>query len=112
MWFDAHIRLKGISSRDIVGYDREVSTHSDVALEIAEKKADAGLGLEAAAVQYGLDFIPLTQEQYDLVFLDAITSHPAVTPLLDWLVSSEAKKEISKLPGYQTDRTGNKISTS
>ncbi len=110
VWFDAHIRMKGISSKEISGYDREVSTHSEVALEIAEKKADAGLGLEAAAVQYGLDFIPLTQEQYDLVFPDAILIHPAVTPLLDWLTSPAARKEISKLPGYQTDRTGNKIS--
>jgi putative molybdopterin biosynthesis protein len=110
VWFDAHLRQKGISSIDIEGYDREVSTHSDVALEIAEKKADAGLGLEAAAVQYGLEFIPLTQEKYDLVFLDAILMHPAVIPLLDWLASPAARKEISKLPGYQTDRTGNKIS--
>jgi putative molybdopterin biosynthesis protein len=109
VWFDAHIRMKGISSRDIDGYDREVCTHSDVALEIAEKKADTGLGLEAAALQYGLDFIPLTQEQYDLVFPNSIISHPAVSPLLDWLTSSAARKEISKLPGYQTDRTGNKI---
>jgi putative molybdopterin biosynthesis protein len=110
VWFDAHIRIKGISTKDIEGYNREVSTHSDVALEIAEKKADTGLGLEAAAAQYGLDFIPLTQEQYDLVFPDSIISHPAVTPLLDWIASPEARKEISKLPGYQSDRTGNKIS--
>jgi putative molybdopterin biosynthesis protein len=112
VWFDAHLRQKGISSIDIEGYDREVSTHSDVALDIAEKKADVGLGLEASAVQYGLDFIPLTQEQYDLVFPDSILTHPAVSPLLDWLTSSAARNEISKLPGYKSDRTGNKISIS
>jgi putative molybdopterin biosynthesis protein len=112
VWFDAHLRMNGIFSKDISGYDREVCTHSEVALEIAEKKADVGLGLEASAMQYGLDFIPLTQEQYDLVFPDSILTHPAVTPLLDWLASPAARHEISKLPGYVSDRTGNKISIS
>lgn len=110
VWFDAHIRILNISSKDIPGYSREVSTHSEVALEIAEKRADTGLGLEAAAMQYGLDFIPLAQEQYDLVFQDSILAHPAVSSLLDWLTSSSAKEEISRLPGYQSGRTGSKIS--
>ena len=108
VWLDAQIRKLGISSAKINGYADEVSTHSEVALAIAEKRVDAGIGIEAAAGQYGLDFLPLTKEQYDLVFPELIIHHPAVVKLLGWLAGTDARKEIAGIPGYEVEKTGNR----
>ena len=106
VWFDAQINKLGIKTANILGYDQEVSTHTEVCLEIAEKRADTGLGLQAAAEQYGLEFIPLIEEQYDLVFLRSSIERPEIRQLIDWLNSDKAKNEISKFPGYRSKYTG------
>lgn len=108
VWFDARLNKLGISADQISGYQNEVSTHSEVALAVAEKNVEAGIGVEAAAVQYGLDFIPLNKEQYDLVIPASVARHPAVAGLLDWLAGPAARMEIAKIPGYMVSKTGNR----
>jgi len=106
VWLDNALRQCGISPKSILGYDNEKMTHSEVALAIAEGQADAGLGLEASARAYGLDFVPLTQEPYDLVFLEAAFHQPAVQRLIAWLSSESARQTIARLGGYETHQTG------
>ncbi|MEP6895311.1 MAG: substrate-binding domain-containing protein, partial [Chloroflexota bacterium] len=67
LWFDAELKRLKIPAEKINGYKLEVKTHSEAAMLIANNKADASLGLQAAAHQHGLDFIPLFEERYDLV---------------------------------------------
>jgi putative molybdopterin biosynthesis protein len=112
VWLDSMIKKLEIDPENITGYERVVSTHSEVALEVAEKRAYAGIGLQAAAAQYGLDFVPLSRERYDIIFLSSLLDHPALRKLVEWLQSPAAKEEISRLPGYQNERTGISISTS
>lgn len=106
VWLDAQIHKLGISPEQISGYADEVSTHSEVALAIAEKRVDAGIGIEAAARHYGLDFLPLIKEQYDLVFPEPINQHPAIIKLLTWLAGPDARKEIARILGYGVEKTG------
>ena len=47
--------------------DPPARSEADVAHAVAAGRADAGLAIAAAARQYGLDFLPLTEERYDLV---------------------------------------------
>jgi excisionase family DNA binding protein len=47
--------------------DPPARNEADVAHAVASGHADAGLGIAAAARQYGLDFVPLAEERYDLV---------------------------------------------
>lgn len=42
-------------------------TEAEVALAVAEGRADAGFGLAAMARRHGLDFLPLAADRYDLV---------------------------------------------
>jgi len=49
----------------IRGYTYEVSSHTGVAAAIAQGRADLGVCIEYAARLYGLDYIPLTWEEYD-----------------------------------------------
>ena len=63
----ADARPASTASR-LPGYDNEEITHSAVAALVAGRQADAGFGLEAAAAQFGLEFVPVATERYYLAF--------------------------------------------
>lgn len=106
VWLDYSLRQLGVSTDQIIGYDIEMKTHSEIAMTIAQGDADVGLGLEASACAYGLDFIPLTRERYDLACFANLLNNPAIQKLIDWLNSASAKQEIASIPGYHTQDTG------
>ena len=66
-----HLRREGIAAASIVGFDRVADTHLAVASAVTTGNADAGLGVYAAARAFGLDFVPIAKERYDLVLLAA-----------------------------------------
>lgn len=108
---DAKLSAAGIKPAQIMGYDRTAHSHFDVARHIAEGQADAGISVWSAAKLIGLDFVPLQEERYDLVIpTPFLTSHPALSDLLDTIVSRSFRTEIEALGGYDMRETG-KIQT-
>ena len=107
VWFDVQVRRLGLTPAQISGYNEEVETHSAVARAIAEERAQVGLGLEAAALAYGLGFIPLKKERYDLVIPAEVWPKGPIQALARWLVTDSAKQEIRQLGGYDVTDTGN-----
>ncbi len=67
LWLDAELHKLKIPAENVNGYEKVVKTHTEAADLISTNKADVALGLQAAAYQHGLDFIPLFEERYDLV---------------------------------------------
>ena len=106
VWLDAHLRQLNIAPERIAGYGQEAQTHSAVAQAIAEGQAEVGLGIEAAALAYGLAFIPLTRERYDLVMPVETWESPSIQGLARWLATDEARKEIMALGGYDLSEIG------
>ncbi|MBN1953917.1 MAG: GntR family transcriptional regulator [Anaerolineae bacterium] len=106
VWLDVHLRRQGVAAEELSGYEHQVSTHSEVALEIAEGRADVGLGIEAAALAYDLGFVPLVMERYDLMIPAAAWSSPPIRALSHWLSTAEARSAIEELGGYDTSATG------
>jgi putative molybdopterin biosynthesis protein len=106
VWLDAALHRAGISGKDIWGYEEELITHSDVAATVAGGRAGVGFGLETAARSYGLDFIPLVRERYDLAIPSENIEHPAMGGLISWLSSAAARKTISGFGGYEVEETG------
>ncbi len=104
VWLDAQTRRLGLTGPQETAL--EVATHSELAQAIAEGRADAGLGIEAAACAWGLGFIPLTRERYDLVIPAEIWETPAIAALVGWLASEEARALLADLGGYETEATG------
>ena len=90
-----------MSSANIIGYDNELYTHTAVATQVYCGNADAGLGVYSAAKLYGLDFIPLFHEEYDLVVRNDSMSNPTVQLFLATLKSDEFKKALNELGGYE-----------
>lgn len=108
LWFDQELNRLGIPPEKIRGYERTVNTHSEAAASIEHGKADAALGLQAAAHQRGLDFVPLFEERYDLVL--PREQEGVLTPLLDYLQTADFRRAADLLTGYNTVRSGDQIS--
>jgi molybdate-binding protein/DNA-binding transcriptional regulator YhcF (GntR family) len=106
VWLDAQLRRAAVDAQAIAGYDHEVTTHAEVARAVAEGAADAGLGIEAAAIAYGLDFVRLTTEPYDLVIPAEAWELRPVQALAAWLDTDAARDAIFGLGGYDTAQTG------
>jgi putative molybdopterin biosynthesis protein len=99
----------GISPGDVDGYAREEPTHLAVAAAIAAGRADAGLGIMAAARAFGLDFVPVTREPYDLVVAPAAMSSPQLAPLWSLLRSDRFRKSVEDLGGYSATEMGRRV---
>jgi molybdate-binding protein/DNA-binding transcriptional regulator YhcF (GntR family) len=106
VWLDAQLNRAAVDAGAIEGYDHEVNTHAEVARAVAESAADAGVGIEAAAIAYGLGFTRLTTEPYDLVVPAETWELPPVKALRAWLRTKEAQDAIAALGGYETEATG------
>ncbi|WP_025917713.1 substrate-binding domain-containing protein [Herminiimonas sp. CN] len=99
-----------IDPATVNGFERCEATHLAVAAAVASGHADAGFGIRAAAMQFGLDFIPLMQEQYYLACLKETLREPAIEKLLALLQSNSWRHIIDGLPGYDASNAGNIVS--
>jgi putative molybdopterin biosynthesis protein len=106
VWLDAQLKGLDVSPDEILGYNREELTHLAVARAIADGEANVGLGIHAAAAAYGLAFVPLTQERYDLVFPESVWETPAAQTVADLIRSSSFQESVSRLGGYDTSSSG------
>ena len=99
-------RKERVDTGAVYGYDREEFTHTAVAAQIASDTADAGMGIYSAARLYGLDFLPVCMEQYDLLISDSAWETPMVQRLLEVLRSREFRDRVAALGGYELAEPG------
>jgi putative molybdopterin biosynthesis protein len=81
--------------------DHIENTHVAVGLCVASGVADVGIGIEAAALQFGLHFVPVVEEEYFLACMHDAIDHPAVRRLRDLLAGSSWAQILRSLPGYR-----------
>ena len=99
-----------IDTDAIYGYDREEMTHNSVAVQIASGSADAGMGIYSAAQLYGLDFIPICVEEYDLLIPEFGWDTPQVQQMIATLKSDAFREKLLAMGGYTLDDPGEVIS--
>ena len=107
LWFDSELKKQKIDSNNITGYDNTAKTHSEAAVLISENKVDVSIGLQAAAHQHGLDFIPLFEERYDLIL--PRENEKVLSPLLDYLQTSSFRSGLNALTGYNASHSGEQV---
>ncbi len=78
---------------------------------IAAGLADVGVASEPAALAYGLDFVPLAAEQFDLVIPAGQAGSREVPGLLKVLSSRWLLDQLATLPGYDPAPCGEHIAT-
>ncbi|MFH1327305.1 MAG: molybdopterin biosynthesis protein [Candidatus Bathyarchaeota archaeon] len=98
-------------STKIKGYQTEAKSHTAVAAAILQGKADVGIGIETAAIKYGLDFIHIADENYDFAINKSRFKKQSVQLFIKMLKSKKFKNQLTKrAPGLAiTDETGTKI---
>ena len=95
---------------ELPGYDSRAAGHLQVAAAIVGGLADAGVSSEPAALAYGLDFIPLAAERFDLVLPAKHAASREVQGLLKVLTSPWLLAQLASLPGYDAGRCGERPS--
>ena len=103
---DQLLAKSGLDARKIQGYDRVAYGHLAAAYCVVSKEADVCLATHSAAKAFGLDFIPLHSERYDLVMRKRTADLPAVKAFLDVLQRATLRRKLEVLAGYDTSETG------
>ncbi|WP_310551972.1 helix-turn-helix transcriptional regulator [Paenibacillus glufosinatiresistens] len=104
---DEQLRLLGLSSRGIEGYRTEETSHLAVAAKVARGEADIGVGtLKAAKIVEGVDFIPLIEEEVDLVMIRSEENEGWIQSVLGILRSPAFRRELSAIHGCDTRKAG------
>jgi putative molybdopterin biosynthesis protein len=106
---DHELARRAVDPAALDGYRREESTHLAVAAAVASGRADAGLGILAAARAFGLGFVPVAEEPYDLVTTPEILQQGILDPLLDLLAAPAFLASVDALGGYSTRETGRRV---
>jgi molybdate-binding protein/transcriptional regulator with XRE-family HTH domain len=103
---DRELGRLGLDPADLPGYDSQASGHLQVAAAVAGRLADVGVSSEPAALAYGLDFVPLAEERFDLVLPAKHAASREVQGLLKVLTSPWLLAQLASLPGYDLSRCG------
>lgn len=103
---DYLLKRKGIDPFRIRGYEREEVSHTSVALLIKEGIADCGLGILAAAKVFSLDFMPFSEEEFDLLVRKDFSEDEKFDIIMETLRSREFRESLEALGGYDTSETG------
>ena len=103
---DRLLSRQGIPAEALAGYDREAPGHLAMARVVASGLADAGVGVQAAASAFGLGFLPLEDERYDLVIPNHLLDEPGVQALLSLLRQPGLHRRVEALEGYDASGMG------
>lgn len=103
---DELVAAAGLDPTTIPGYERTEATHLAVAAAVASGQAEAGFGIQAAAAEMGLAFVPLVVEDYFLVCDRSTLDGPAGRSVLRALSSQAWRDAAAALPGYDAHDAG------
>lgn len=104
---DEHLRKRSIDHSNINGYNNECSSHLAIASAISRGEADIGIGNEKSGLQVkGIDFIPIQQENYELIIKKEDFLNSNYQAILKIINSEEYKAEIQGIGGYDLSDIG------
>jgi putative molybdopterin biosynthesis protein len=108
---DRELASLGIDAGQLPGYGTRATGHLQVAAAVSAGLADAGVASEPAALTYGLAFIPLAAERFDLVIPANLAGSREVQSLVKVLSSRWLLDQLASLPGYDAATCGEHVAT-
>jgi molybdate-binding protein/DNA-binding XRE family transcriptional regulator len=103
---DSLLRKARVPASSVGGYEKLLRGHLQVAQAVAMGAADVGVVARSAAIAHGLDFIPLSEERFDLVFPKEWSSDARAGAIVEALESRSFRRELASLGGYDTRDSG------
>jgi len=103
---DYKMKELGLDSANVVGYEREMTTHMMVASAVLSGSADVGLGIKSASTAMGLEFISIGEEEYDFAIDDKFLKEERIKIFIEVLKSNTFADELKKLEGYSIENAG------
>lgn len=103
---DTGLGAVNIAAEKVSGYDNIALGHLPAASAVAVKSADCCIATQSAARRFGLDFIPLASERFDLVLSQASLQLSAAKALLETLNHAVLRRKLQEMAGYNTQQTG------
>ena len=93
---DRLLEREGLKTKQIKGYAHEEFTHNAIATSILAGQADAGMGLQYIAKEYGLHFIPIETETFYLAMKPQLRENKTIRAFI-----KSVQNHSNKTPGYQ-----------
>jgi len=106
---DAHLNRLGIAASSVRGYQVEAPGHLPAAWRVQTGEADCCIATRAAARLFGLGFLPLVSERYDLAIRRQHLDLPMVQVVLDNLNRASFRRELENIGGYDTRTAGQRM---
>jgi putative molybdopterin biosynthesis protein len=103
---DRLLRKARVPASAVEGYENLLRGHLQVAQAVAMGKADVGVVARSAAIAHGLDFIPLSEERFDLVFPKEWSADARAGWIVETLEGRPFRRELASLGGYDTRQSG------
>lgn len=104
--FDRILAEADIAELPPNGVSAIASGHAEVARLIRCGAADVGVAIEAEALSHGLDFIPLSEERFDLIVLESRLETKVVSRFIDLIDRDPFRAEAARMPGYDLSQAG------
>jgi putative molybdopterin biosynthesis protein len=107
---DLHLKKLRIDPGAVNGYYHEEFTHMAVAAAVLSGAADTGLAVLSAAQALDLDFVPVTQERYDLAIPRDFYDTPMMQAVLGIIREDKGfREQIVRMGGYGVSEMGRVI---
>jgi putative molybdopterin biosynthesis protein len=106
---DSNLKRLKIDPKNVRGYERIAQGHLQAAWQVQTGQADCCIATRAASRVFGLGFIPLVSERYDLAIRRQHLEMPSIQVLLDTLNRSNYRRELESLGGYDTRAAGQRL---
>ena len=107
---DSRLKQAGVAPHSVAGYDGAPARgHLPAAWRVHAGLADCCVATRCAARAFGLDFIPLVEERYDLAIRREHLKLAGVERFLELLSEAAFRRELEGLCGYDTRETGKRV---
>jgi putative molybdopterin biosynthesis protein len=107
--FESLLDKAGMKPANVAGSEISVPGHLAAAWAVASGSADCCVAAGSAARRFGLDFIPLASERFDLVLHRRDLKRKAVQGLFEVLNRSRFRRQLEMFAGYDVSRAGEMV---
>lgn len=107
--FDSLLASAGMNLSKVKGGRNVAPGHLAAAWAVASGKADCCIAAGSAARRFGLDFVPLASERFELVLHKRDLPRKAVQNVLEVLNRSRFRRQLEVIAGYDVSRAGQTV---